>query len=146
MLDVKEFIESQEKEVTGVTPFKVNILNSCDKILDESPDLDLESRLDKVSFSNSLIALDTNIKMLERYYDVTPNIKTPNHYAGSQDVISFLEDRMLNAEFVCSMIFNIVKYTVRLGRKDDEAKEVEKIRIYFTRMKNFIENGNSLHD
>uniref|UniRef100_A0AB39C7Y4 Uncharacterized protein n=1 Tax=Staphylococcus phage UHP46 TaxID=3234966 RepID=A0AB39C7Y4_9CAUD len=37
MLNVKEFIESQEKEVTDITPFKVNILNSCDNILDESP-------------------------------------------------------------------------------------------------------------
>lgn len=146
MLDVKEFIESQEKEVTDITPFKVNILNSCDKILYKSPILDLDDLSRKSIFSNSLTALDTNIHMLERYYNVTPKIETPTHYAGSQDVISFLEDRMLNSEFVSSMIFNIVKYTVRLGRKDDEAKEVEKIRIYFTRMKNFIENGNSLHD
>ena len=146
MLDVKEFIESQEKEVTGVTPFKVNILNSCDNILDESISLDLVNPSSEAIFSNSLIALDTNIYMLERYYNVTPKIETPTHYAGSQDVISFLEDRMLPEEFVSSMIFNIVKYTVRLGRKDDEAKEVEKIRIYFTRMKNYIETGYSLHD
>lgn len=146
MLDVKEFIASQEKEVSDITPFKVNILKSCENILYESPILDLDDPSRKAIFSNSLIALDTNIRMLERYYNVTPKIETPTHYAGSQDVISFLEDRMLPTEFVSSMIFNIVKYTVRLGRKDDEAKEVEKIRIYFTRMKNFIENGNSLHD
>lgn len=146
MLNVKEFIASQEKEVSDITPFKVNILKSCETILDESPILDLDDPSRTAIFSNSLIALDTNINLLERYYNVTPKIETPTHYAGSQDVISFLEDRMLPTEFVSSMIFNIVKYTVRLGRKDDEAKEVEKIRIYFTRMKNFIENGNSLHD
>uniref|UniRef100_A0AB39C824 Nucleotide kinase n=1 Tax=Staphylococcus phage UHP46 TaxID=3234966 RepID=A0AB39C824_9CAUD len=84
--------------------------------------------------------------MLERYYNVESKIETPTHYTGSQDVISFLEDRIPAIGFVSSMIFNIVKYTVRLGRKDDEAKEVEKIRIYFTRMKNYMKNGDSLHD
>ena len=115
MLDVKEFIESQEKEVTGVTPFKVNILNSCDNILDESISLDLVNPSSEAIFSNSLIALDTNIYMLERYYNVTPKIETPTHYAGSQDVISFLEDRMLPEEFVSSMIFNIVNNTIHFS-------------------------------
>ena len=146
MLSTEEFIKSQEKEETGITAFKLNILNSCNKIIEDTPFMVKNVPPTEAQIHNSLIALDTNIRMLEKYYGVESKIETPTHYAGSQDVISFLEDRMLPEEFVSSMIFNIVKYTVRLGRKDDEAKEVEKIRIYFTRMKNFIENGDSLHD
>lgn len=146
MLSTEEFIKSQEKELTDITPFKINIVSSCEKILEQGQDISYNELTHVAQLNNSLVALDTNISMLERYYSVTPNIETPSHYAGSQDVISFLEDRMLPPEFVTSMIFNIVKYTVRLGRKDDESKEVEKIRIYFTRMNNYIKNEDSLHE
>ena len=42
------------------------------------------------------------------------------------------------------MVFNIVKYTTRLGRKDEEAKEISKIKNYYLRLHNFFLTGDSL--
>ena len=96
------------------------------------------------ALEHALKELNNHIRTLEDYYVVESKVETPNHYQGNKDVISFLEDFFSPNGYVESLVFNIVKYTTRLGRKDDEAKEVEKIRVYFTRMSNYIKTGDSL--
>lgn len=58
------------------------------------------------------------------------NISTPEHYKGKQDVIAFSKENMDENQFSQVMMFNMLKYTTRLGKKDDKVKELEKIYHY----------------
>ena len=63
--------------------------------------------------------------------------KVPQHYTGSDgiDVIEFMYQQSDFNDFVAMTRFNIVKYATRLGRKDDMAKELDKIIDYAERLK-----------
>lgn len=64
----------------------------------------------------------------------------PSHYRGKDgiDVIEFLRQQMTSDEFKGFMTGNIIKYATRLGRKDDEVKELEKIEVYAKRLKEVL--------
>ncbi|AAX92392.1 hypothetical protein TwortDSMZ_049 [Staphylococcus phage Twort] len=86
--------------------------------------------------------LEESVKDLLNEFEIEPKVETPKHYSDSSDnnvdVISFTEEQ-LNG-FVDAMLFNIIKYTVRLGRKDNEEKEVNKIYNYYFRLKEHLVN------
>ncbi|UVD42680.1 hypothetical protein [Staphylococcus phage vB_SauM-V1SA22] len=134
-MDTREFIDSQignNKEATELKELKISIIEAS---LDVTHSLD-----DTLYYAKKLMK---NVEQLELYYNVNSTTNTPNHYKGKKDVISFLEEYFYINGFIDCMLFNIVKYTTRLGRKDDERKEVEKIKTYTERLLNFIEYGNS---
>lgn len=85
--------------------------------------------------------LKESINHMFVYYSVDNEKPTiPNYYNGNKDVIQFLqEDVFTKEEFVASMVFNIVKYTTRLGRKTkDTISDLNKIYNYYTRLKEGI--------
>lgn len=68
-----------------------------------------------------------------------------SHYAGTDgvDVIAFIEQQW-GAEAVRGfMAGNIIKYATRLGRKDDEDKELAKIIDYAERYRKYIDKGDN---
>lgn len=72
------------------------------------------------------------------------DIKTPSHYSGKVDVISFHKQTLEPDTFVHVMLFNALKYVTRLGKKDEDIKELKKIYHYLACAKDEIENINNL--
>ncbi|AXF38270.1 hypothetical protein Quidividi_037 [Staphylococcus phage Quidividi] len=137
-MDIKEFLEGQPKsEYKDKQKLKESIINTSIEIT--KVNLDDFRELEKL-FDD----LKEYIHILEINYGKETNIEIPSHYSGTKDVISFLEEQFTAEAFVSSMVFNIVKYTTRLGRKDEEEKEISKIKNYYLRLHNFFLTGDSL--
>lgn len=68
-----------------------------------------------------------------------------SHYAGKDgvDVIAFIEQQWSPEAVRGFMAGNIIKYATRLGRKDDEDKELAKIIDYAERYRKYIDKGNN---
>lgn len=69
---------------------------------------------------------------------------TPEHYAGRVQPIDAMEANFSNEEFIGFLKGNIVKYALRLGRKDEALKEAWKIQDYAERLVNKL--GEMKHD
>lgn len=57
------------------------------------------------------------------------------------DLIDFWHMQMTDEEFQGAMKSQISKYTIRLGRKDDKAKELNKIIDYAERYRNYLQGA-----
>lgn len=53
-----------------------------------------------------------------------------SHYGGAVQPIEFMQAQMQPSEFIGFLKGNIIKYIARMGKKDDPAKEVAKIKRY----------------
>lgn len=60
----------------------------------------------------------------------------PCHYQGADgiDVIEFCRQQFTNEELVGALKFNIIKYATRIGRKNQDVEDVEKIGVYQRRL------------
>lgn len=67
------------------------------------------------------------------------------HYSGSEgvDMIAFIEQQWSKDAVRGFMAGNIVKYATRLGRKDEEVKELDKIIDYAQRYKDYLQKGDN---
>lgn len=67
------------------------------------------------------------------------------HYQSNTDdgidLIDFWHMQMTDEEFQGAMKSQISKYTIRLGRKDDKVKELDKIIDYAERYRNYLQEG-----
>ena len=68
-------------------------------------------------------------------------LKVPDHYKLDcpTDVLGLLEDCMDEREYVGFLRGNIVKYAVRLGKKDDAISNARKILAYAVRLVEALE-------
>lgn len=58
-------------------------------------------------------------------------IHHPAHYtAGSKEVIDIAHEALTEDEFTGAMKLNIIKYTLRVGKKDDPQQEMGKVANY----------------
>ena len=84
---------------------------------------------------------DDNYAGKEKYSRWEPNDETPeeepiedehfdSHYSGAVQPIEFMQTQMQPSEFIGFLKGNIIKYIARMGKKDDPAKEVAKIKRY----------------
>lgn len=68
------------------------------------------------------------------------------HYQSNTDngidLIDFWHMQMTDEEFQGAMKSNLMKYSTRLGRKDDKVKELNKIIDYAERYRNYLQEGN----
>lgn len=68
------------------------------------------------------------------------------HYQSNTDdgidLIDFWHMQMSDEEFQGAMKSNLMKYSTRLGRKDDKVKELNKIIDYAERYRNYLQEGN----
>ena len=131
-MDTKEFLETQGKDKQELKEIKREVLDNAFYV---TQDINL---FDEPS-EQVLDYLGAAILDLSNYFGYTitkEDISIPSHYNGEVDVIQFLQEEYFTREqFVGSMVFNIVKYTTRLGRKDDTYKELVKIFTYFVRLR-----------
>ena len=60
----------------------------------------------------------------------------PSHYEGTDgvDVIEFCRQQFTNEELIGALKFNIIKYATRLGRKNQDVEDAEKIGVYQRRL------------
>lgn len=60
----------------------------------------------------------------------------PCHYKGADgiDVIEFCRQQFTHEELVGALKFNIIKYATRIGRKNQDVEDVEKIGVYQRRL------------
>lgn len=135
-MNAKEFMQTQEQTNEYLDKLKITII-------EDSLSVSKEWSNDCNDLDYTLRSLKESIGLLEDYYGIKSQVDLPNHYKGQKDVISFLEEHFSYDGFVDSLIFNIVKYTTRLGRKDQEEKEVQKIKTYFVRLERNIKYGDS---
>ncbi|WFG34092.1 hypothetical protein F10086_170 [Staphylococcus phage vB_SauM_JDF86] len=131
-MDTREFLETQGKDGQDLKGIKREVLDNAFYV---TQDMNLfEEPSEQV-----LDYLGTAIIDLSSYFGHTitkEDVSIPSHYNGEVDVIQFLQEEYFTREqFVSAMIFNIVKYTTRLGRKDDTNKELVKIFTYFVRLR-----------
>lgn len=89
------------------------------------------------SFSNSwyLWEIDAFMKQNEHteHDDTIDNdlVHHPSHYtSGSKEVIDIAHEALTEEEFTGAMKFNIIKYTLRVGKKDDPVQEMGKVANY----------------
>lgn len=68
------------------------------------------------------------------------------HYQSNTDdgidLIDFWHMQMTDEEFQGAMKSNLMKYSTRLGRKDDKVKELNKIIDYAERYRDYLQEGN----
>lgn len=68
------------------------------------------------------------------------------HYQSNTDdgidLIDFWHMQMTDEEFQGAMKSNLMKYSTRLGRKDNKVKELNKIIDYAERYRNYLQEGN----
>ena len=64
----------------------------------------------------------------------------PCHYQGADgiDVIEFCRQQFTHEELVGALKFNIIKYATRIGRKNQDVEDVEKIGVYQRRLKEVL--------
>lgn len=131
-MDVREFLESQGKDNESIKKAKQNVL-------DNAISVNQDISLFKEPSEQVLNYLGRSIVELCNVFGCTidkGDISIPEHYNGNKDVIQYLQEDVFSKEqFLGSMVFNIVKYTTRLGRKDDNYKELLKVFTYYTRLR-----------
>ncbi len=125
-MESKEFIEKYQstgKESKELLQLKTLIVEDCSNVSQHE---------------RHFKSLEQHVKELVELYNIEPSITVPEHYSNNSkvDVISFTEEHLEG--FKDALLFNIIKYVVRLGRKDDEDKEVEKICNYVERLKQHL--------
>ena len=134
MLTSKEFILNQVHTDVDLDALKIDILEAT-LVVSSGVTYFESGLLDRKDVIGYMEYLGTLISKLEEIYGVEVQVSIPDHYAGNvKDVISFTEDHFTTGEFVGAMAFNIIKYTTRLGRKDDKKTEIIKIRNYYERL------------
>ena len=70
---------------------------------------------------------------VDMYYDTYPDTDVNTHYACvAVQPIEVMQSNMTHEQFVGFLRGNIIKYTCRMGRKDDVTKEAAKIKQYAT--------------
>lgn len=137
-MNAKEFMKTQEQVGDYLDKLKITII-------EDAISVSKEWQNDSNDLDYTLKSLGESIGLLEDFYDISVETELPEHYKGSKDVIAFLEEHFSYDGFVDSMIFNIVKYTTRLGRKDEADKEVRKIKTYYVRLEKHIKYGDSMY-
>lgn len=71
--------------------------------------------------------------------DIDDNLNRPNHYGnGKSDLIDYWCERYSPDELRGAFKSQISKYIDRLGYKDDEVKELNKIIDYATRYRDWL--------
>lgn len=131
-MEVKEFLETQGNDEKDIKKAKECVLENAiyvnqDTSLFEEPSEQVLNHL-----GTSIVELCNVFGCTVRKEDVS----IPKHYNGNKDVIQYLQEDVFSKEqFVGSMIFNIVKYTTRLGRKDNNYKELLKVYTYYVRLR-----------
>lgn len=81
------------------------------------------------------------IRIIEKAEDIKQHHYQSNTDDGI-DLIDFWHMQMADEEFQGAMKSQISKYAIRLGRKDDKVKELNKIIDYAERYKNYLQEGN----
>ena len=66
----------------------------------------------------------------------------PCHYQGTDgiDVIEFCRQQFTHEELVGALKFNIIKYATRIGRKNQDIEDAEKIGVYQRRLSEVLNN------
>ncbi|WP_260845963.1 DUF3310 domain-containing protein [Staphylococcus pettenkoferi] len=66
----------------------------------------------------------------------------PCHYKGADgiDVIEFCRQQFTYEELVGALKFNIIKYATRLGRKENDLEDLNKIGVYQRRLSEVLDN------
>lgn len=66
----------------------------------------------------------------------------PCHYQGADgsDVIEFCRQQFTHEELVGALKFNIIKYATRLGRKENDLEDLNKIGVYQRRLSEVLDN------
>ena len=58
-------------------------------------------------------------------------VKHPAHYMnGQKELIDIMHELLTPEEFTGAMKFNIIKYTLRVGKKDEPQQEMDKVANY----------------
>lgn len=81
------------------------------------------------------------IRVIEKAEDIKQQHYQSNTDDGI-DLIDFWHMQMTDEEFQGAMKSQISKYAIRLGRKDDKVKELNKIIDYARRYRNYLQEGN----
>lgn len=80
-----------------------------------------------------------------RVIEKAENVKQQHYQSHTEngiDLIDFWHMQMSDEEFQGAMKSQISKYAVRLGRKDDKVKELNKIIDYAERYRNYLQGAN----
>lgn len=80
-----------------------------------------------------------------RVIEKAGNIKQQHYQSNTDDgidLIDFWHMQMTDEEFQGAMKSQISKYAIRLGRKDDKVKELNKIIDYAERYRNYLQGAN----
>lgn len=80
-----------------------------------------------------------------RIIEKAENAKEKHYQSNTEDgidLIDFWHMQMTDEEFQGAMKSNLMKYSTRLGRKDDKVKELNKIIDYAERYRNYLQEGN----
>lgn len=72
---------------------------------------------------------------ISRYAEATHH---DQHYQGRVQPLELMQAQMTQEEFIGFLRGNIIKYASRLGKKDDRAKEAEKILRYAAWLKEAV--------
>lgn len=128
-LEVKQFLKEQGITINNDL-IQVDLIYYALKVYES-----VDSYSMRELYLKSLrMTMDTALDIM----NIQPTVFTPKHYTGKEDVISFLGNRMSDEAFTASMVFNIVKYTTRVGRKDSVKSELTKIHHYVTRLEEHL--------
>lgn len=79
-----------------------------------------------------------------RVIEKAENIKQQHYQSNTDDgidLIDFWHMQMTPEEFQGAMKSNLMKYSTRLGRKDDKVKELNKIIDYAERYRNYLQEA-----
>ncbi|KOR12034.1 hypothetical protein AMC75_11760 [Staphylococcus carnosus] len=107
-------------------------------------------------YDTAIVRTDGQEKVLELtdedYFDKLPTSHKkatqsesrdiPSHYQGTGDIdlIEFCRQQFTPEMFRGAMMFTIMRYATRLGRKDENVKELNKIIDYAERYKEVLED------
>jgi len=74
-------------------------------------------------------------ELLERIQGKQDDVKSPSHYTdGGIETIEYLKAKLSPSEFLGFLKGNILKYSSRAGKKDDELKDFKKTQWYVDRL------------
>lgn len=131
-MNTKEFLESQGKDTQELKQAKKDVIDNALSVNEDILLFDEPSEQVLDFLGQSIIELCS----IFEHTVTNDDVSIPSHYEGSKDVIQYLnEDVFTREQFLGSMIFNIIKYTTRLGRKDDNYSELLKVFTYYVRLK-----------
>ena len=93
---------------------------------------DLETYYEYYSSQYHLFEIDTFMQTTANDDNIDEDlVNHPSHYtSGSKEVIDIAHEALTEEEFTGAMKFNIIKYTLRVGKKDDPVQEMGKVANY----------------